>query len=161
MKSTLIIVLMFAVGATIADAQVDKLPVERVWQFALKQLRQTVAEWKDTLQYPRFTEPDGRWVSGSIQNWTSGFFPGCLWYAFEESGDPFFRAAAVRWTEGLESLKYLRNDHDIGFRIFCSYGNGYRLTKNNHYKDVILQAARTLMTRYDPVVGCIKSWDNR
>jgi hypothetical protein len=161
MHTMLMLVLMTTLGATYVHAQNERLPVERVWQFALKQLRQTVADWNDTLQYPRFTGRDGRWVPGSIQNWTSGFFPGCLWYAFEQSGDPSTRAAAMRWTEGLKSLQYFRNHHDVGFMIYCSYGNGYRLTKINQYKDVILQTARSLMTRYNPVVGCIKSWDNR
>jgi unsaturated chondroitin disaccharide hydrolase len=155
------IFLMVTIGATGANAQADKLPLDRVWQFAQGQLKQTVMEWKDSVQYPRCTGPDGKWITSPIQYWTSGFFPGCLWYAFEQSGDPSIRAAAMRWTAGLEPIQYFKNHHDVGFMIFSSYGNGYRLTKNSRYKDVILQTARSLMTRYNPVVGCIKSWDNR
>jgi unsaturated chondroitin disaccharide hydrolase len=161
MKMVLMTILMVAVGATCVNAQTDKLPIDRVWQFAREQLKRTVTEWKDTVQYPRSTGPDGQWLTTPIQDWTSGFFPGCLWYAFEESGDPFIRAAAIRWTEGLESIQYFKNHHDVGFMIFSSYGNGYRLANNNQYKDVIVQTARSLMTRYNPTVGCIKSWDNR
>jgi hypothetical protein len=161
MKILSTIILMVAVGEALANTQDEKLPMDRVWQFARQQLRRTATEWNDTIKYPRFAGPDGKWVTSPIQYWTSGFFPGCLWFAFEQSKDPFFRAAAMRWTEGLESLQYFRDHHDVGFMIFCSYGNGYRLTKNKQYKDVILQAARTLMTRYNPTVGCIKSWDKR
>ena len=161
MMSLLLTVLAVAAGAAVANAQTEKLPIDRVWQFARQQLKQTVTEWNDSVKYPRSTGPDGRWITGSSQYWTSGFLPGCLWYTFEEGGDPVIRAAATRWTEGLESLQFYRGHHDIGFMVFCSYGNGYRLTKNKQYKDIILQTARTLMTRYNPTVGCIKSWDNR
>ena len=161
MKILLMTVLTVTMSTTLAKAQAYKLPVDRVWQFARQQLNHAVSEWKDSIQYPRFTGSDGKWLAVPIQDWTSGFFPGCLWYAFEESGDPSLRAAAIRWTEGLESIQYLKSHHDIGFMIFSSYGNGYRITRNKQYQDVILQAARSLMTRYNPTVGCIKSWDNR
>ncbi len=161
MKMILMTVVMVTVGVTLANAQTQKLPIERVWKFARQQLKQTTTEWNDTVKYPKSTGPDGKWITSSIQYWTSGFFPGCLWYAIEESGDPILRAGATRWTDGLESLQFYGGHHDIGFMVFCSYGNGYRLTKNKQYKDIVLQTARTLMTRYNPTVGCIKSWDNR
>ena len=113
----------------------------------------------DALIYPQSTLPDGQWKKGSMRDWTSGFFPGCLWYAFEASKDSGFQRSAVRWTEELAPIQNYGGSHDIGFMIFNSYGNGYRLTKNEEYKKVILQTARTLMTRYSETVGCIKSWD--
>jgi unsaturated chondroitin disaccharide hydrolase len=157
----IVIVVMGVINSTSAKAQSEKLPLDRVWHFAQGQLKQTTMEWKDSVRYPKCTGADGKWITSPIQYWTSGFFPGCLWYAFEQSGDLSIRDAALRWTAGLEPIQYLRSHHDVGFMIFNSYGNGYRLTKNKQYKDVILQTARSLMTRYNPVVGCIKSWDNR
>ena len=59
----------------------------------------------------------------------------------------------------MESQKSSTSNTDIGFIIFCSFGNGYRLTGNQHYKDVILTAAHSLSMRYNPVVGCIRSWN--
>ena len=54
------------------------------------------------------------------------------------------------------SLKFLSHipayDHDLGFLVFCSYGNGYRLTKNPAYKQVILDTADTLATLFNPIV---------
>ncbi|HKL34205.1 MAG TPA: glycoside hydrolase family 88 protein, partial [Tangfeifania sp.] len=50
--------------------------------------------------------------------------------------------------------------HDLGFMVFCSYGNAYRLIGNEEYKDVILQASESLLTRFNPTVGCLKSWDH-
>jgi hypothetical protein len=69
------------------------------------------------------------------------------------------RNAAERWTSGLESQKFNNRTHDIGFMTMCSFGNGYRLTGNPHYKEVLLQAAQTLATRFNPKTGCIKSWE--
>jgi rhamnogalacturonyl hydrolase YesR len=43
--------------------------------------------------------------------------------------------------------------------IFCSYGNAHRLAPDPAYRDIIVQASRTLSTRYHPQVGLIRSWD--
>jgi hypothetical protein len=80
---------------------------------------------------------------------------------FEATKDSSFKKAAQRWTEGLKNLQSYGGSHDVGFMVFDSYGNGYRLTKDESYKEVILKTAKTLTTRYNPVVGCIKSWDKR
>jgi unsaturated chondroitin disaccharide hydrolase len=50
------------------------------------------------------------------------------------------------------------NDHDLGFQVFNSFGNGYRLTKNPAYKDIILKTADTMATLFNPKVGTIQSW---
>jgi unsaturated chondroitin disaccharide hydrolase len=79
----------------------------------------------------------------------------------ELTGDTSFRMQAERWTNGLTPLQYYSGSHDIGFMVFCSFGNGYRQTNDQEYKKVILQTANTLTSRFNPTVGCIKSWDNR
>lgn len=43
--------------------------------------------------------------------------------------------------------------------IYCSFGNGLRLTGDPEYKEVIVEAARSLSTRFRPVAGIIQSWD--
>ena len=110
--------------------------------------------------YPRHTVGrDGAWVQLPVTQWTSGFFPGTLWYAYELTGDPAWRARAERWTAGVESAKTRTDTHDVGFLLFPSFGNGWRLTKNPHYRDVLLDGTRSVATRFNPVVGAIKSWD--
>lgn len=93
------------------------------------------------------------------EEWTAGFWPGILWYDYEYTQDTAVLAAAEKYTA---SLKFLSEtpayDHDLGFLIFCSYGNGYRLTGNPEYKQVILNTADTLATLFNPVVGTILSW---
>lgn len=95
----------------------------------------------------------------SPEEWCNGFWPGILWYAYEATGDEKIRLYAEKYTESLEFLsRRPAFDHDLGFLMFCSYGNGYRLTHNQKYKQVILDTADSLATLYNPNVGTILSW---
>ena len=105
------------------------------------------------------TFENGQIVTANIRWWTSGFFPGSLWLLYEHTGDDKLREYAEHFTARLESLKDYRGTHDLGFMVFCSYGNGYRLTGNEAYKDVINQASASLATRFNPTVGAIRSWN--
>ena len=93
------------------------------------------------------------------KNWVSGFYPGTLWYLYEATADTSLRNAATDWTAGLEANQYLTNTHDLGFMMYSSYGNGYRLTGRPAYRDVLLRTAASLSTRFNPTVGSLKSWD--
>lgn len=109
----------------------------------------------------------GRLRFCSPTSWVSGFFPGVLWYLYEnarEGDDAVGNNAeellsyAKVFTERLDSVKWVTNNHDVGFMINCSFGNGLRLIGDPYYKEVMIQAARSLATRYNSRVGCIKSW---
>jgi unsaturated chondroitin disaccharide hydrolase len=152
-----------ALAASTVGAQTVKELTPKVFLHADVKLRASVRELGsgDTLRFPRATKANGEWGTVPITDWTSGFVPGCLWYLYEYSKDSSIRSAAERWTGKLEPIEYFTGNHDIGFMIFNSYGNAYRLTGNPAYKQVVLQAARTAMKRYNPRVGCIKSWENQ
>lgn len=94
-----------------------------------------------------------------IHDWTLGFFPGSLWYLYNYTKDDVWKKRAERFTLAIEDAKYNTENHDIGFVIQCSFGNGFRLTQNPHYKDVMIEAAHSLCTRFNPNVGCILSWN--
>ena len=111
--------------------------------------------------YPRTTGKDGQLIATPKNDWTEGFYPGCLWYIYEHNREESWKQSAVKWTEALEPMKKLTSHHDIGFLIYCSFGNGYRLTGKEEYKDVIIEAANSLTTRFSEVTGCIKSWNYR
>lgn len=102
---------------------------------------------------------DGKMKYINPQEWTSGFFPGSMWYLYELTGDEKWKQFGIKYTEALDTVKYLTNHHDVGFMIGCSYGNGLRLTKNEAYKDVIVQAAKSLSTRFHLQAGIIQSWN--
>ena len=103
----------------------------------------------------------GEFADKDIKWWCSGFYPGTMWYLYECTGDEQIRALAEKHTEQLESLQWYDKNHDIGFQIFCSFGNGYRLTGNKAYEKVVHNASATLITRYSPKVRSIRSWDSR
>jgi alpha-L-fucosidase len=94
------------------------------------------------------------------RDWTSGFFPGELWFLYEYTGNNEWKNQAQKFTTNIEREKTNGGTHDMGFKIYCSFGQGYRLTKDAHYKDVIIQSAKTLSTRFNPKVGVIRSWDH-
>ncbi len=112
---------------------------------------------------PRNITPgEVEWKTVGVHDWTSGFWPGILWYAYEYSGEESLKKEAEKFTEPIALIaNSSAQDHDIGFQVYCSYGNGYRLTGNKAYKEVILKAADTLATLYNPVVGAIHSWPYR
>ncbi len=113
----------------------------------------------DSTAIPRSVRRDGSLNGTPSRSWTSGFYPGELWLLYEYSGDERLKDAAQQWTQFVEKEKYDTHTHDLGFKLYCSFGQGYRLTRDPAYRDVILQASRTLIQRYDSTVGCLRSWD--
>lgn len=107
---------------------------------------------------PRTLDTNGVLVTCTPDWWTSGFFPGVLWYVYESTGDTSIAALARNFTARVEAQQYVTSHHDVGFMIYCSFGNGYRLTHDPAYREVIRTAATSLSTRFDPVVGAIRSW---
>ena len=149
---------MFGIPLLLAD-EANK-SMDHALQFAQGQLKKSVAQIKDPTLLVRSTAPDGSWKTIKASDWTSGFFPGLLWMASEYSSGSEFRPWAEKWTATLEEQKKNTGDHDVGFRIFCSYGNGYRLTHKADYQEVILATAASLATRFNPRVGCTRSWNH-
>ena len=112
------------------------------------------------LTNPRNSEPDGTLNLVPSKDWTSGFFPGELWFLYEYTQNNFWKKKAQQHTDILEKEKMNGSTHDMGFKVYCSFGNGYRLTQDEHYKEVLLQSARTLAMRFKPAAGIIRSWDH-
>lgn len=113
---------------------------------------------KDSLNLPRTIKQDGSYVMAGSDWWTSGFIPGTLWYLYENSMDTTFKAAAQNYTRRVEKEQYNTGTHDLGFMLYCSFGNGYRLINDTSYKAIMINGAQSLSTRFRPAVGCIQSW---
>lgn len=111
--------------------------------------------------YPRSINADGSLWTSDYKWWCSGFYPGSLWYVYEYTGDEKYKDLALKYQVSLEPLRYRTDDHDIGFQLMCSYGNCLRITGDTLCKPVILDGANSLATRFNPVVGCTKSWDTK
>jgi unsaturated chondroitin disaccharide hydrolase len=110
---------------------------------------------------PRTIDASGALVTSNSGWWTSGFFPGSLWYLYDYSKDEKFKDAAIQMTSRVEKEKNNTGTHDLGFMLYCSFGNGLRLTGDKSYNDVLVTGARSLSTRFRPNIGCIQSWGSR
>jgi rhamnogalacturonyl hydrolase YesR len=141
--------------------------VDNVFGYAEKQLAKAV-EVCDSVMAERWAQGDTvvaphKYENGELmmlkpKSWTSGFFAGSLWYMYEYTGQRQWKDAAMRFTSYIESEKKNGNTHDLGFKIGGSFGNGYRLTSDPAYRDVLIEAAYTLAGRFNPNVGCTLSW---
>lgn len=129
-------------------------------EFAAKQLRYAADTYPDPDKFPRSVHKDGTIDLVSASDWTSGFFPGELWLIYKFNHKSFFKDKAEAWTSALKSQQFNTSTHDVGFMMNCSYGNGLLLTHNKEYKKILIQSARSLASRFNPVVGAIKSWNN-
>ena len=109
---------------------------------------------------PRTLDKDSNLVLVPARDWTSGFFAGELWYLYEFTGKNEWKEKAQEFTAVMEPEKMNGTTHDMGFKIYSTFGNGYRLTNDPHYREVIIQSAKTLATRFKPIIGCIRSWDH-
>lgn len=132
--------------------------IDDVFSFAEVQYKNATDSLDLKKGMPRNAQPDGSWRQMPIRDWTSGFFPGCLWLIYENNPQDEWLKEAKKWTAPLEPLKTHDSLHDIGFMVYCSYGNGYRLTKDPEYKEIILTTADTLATRFRPSAQAIQSW---
>ena len=95
----------------------------------------------------------------SPYDWTSGFFPGSLWYLYDLTKDNKWKSRAIKFTEPLDTIQYWGGNHDVGFMIECSYGNALKNIDSKAYEKVIVQTARSLITRFRPKAGILQSWD--
>ncbi|MCB9911741.1 MAG: glycoside hydrolase family 88 protein [Planctomycetes bacterium] len=127
-------------------------------RFAEAQLAHSVS-YLAANQHARSTLAGGAWRYVGAQDWTSGFFAGCQWLMYERTQGEKWRLRATQQTLDLAGQQNNTGDHDIGFRIFLSYGNAFRCTGDPAYRDVLWTAAQSLATRFNPTVGCTRSWD--
>ncbi|MDE6624624.1 MAG: glycoside hydrolase family 88 protein, partial [Alistipes sp.] len=147
--------LFFAGCCADCDPKLDA--VKRGIDHARFQLAQTAAEFDTIPGFPRSLMPRFRVIDA--YDWTSGFFPGSLWQAYELTGDETLRAAAEQYTARLDTIQYYKGTHDLGFMVFCSYGQQQRLVGDEASAGVIVEAARSLSSRCNPAIGLIRSWD--
>ena len=127
--------------------------------FLESQLERDASTFADSLWVNPPKEKLGTRRNCNIYDWTSGFFPGSLWYAYELTGDADLKNEAIDYTNRMFPISKYKDNHDIGFMINCSYGNAMRLAPNDSIMDVIVETAENLCSRFNVQIGCIRSWD--
>ncbi len=136
----------------------DRIIIDSVFERANSQYKY-LAGLLPYNKFPRSAE-DNKLIARKSNDWCSGFYPGCLFYVYQKTQDSLLLLQAERSLAVLEKEKTNTTTHDLGFMMFCSFGNAYRITGNETYKNVIKESAYSLATRFDAVVGCIRSWDS-
>ncbi len=139
--------------------QGQAIDVKKQFDLAAQQYTLMLNSHPDLTKFPQSANPDGSPRDMKSDWWCSGFFGGSMWYLYEYTKDPKWKDAAHQWTMAVEKEKLNTTTHDLGFMLYCPFGNGYRLTKNEEYKDIMLTGAKSLATRFHPEYGVIKSWE--
>lgn len=93
------------------------------------------------------------------RDWTSGFFAGNLWQLYRLTGNEAYKNQAQKWTPFSKKESVNSNSHDVGFKVFCSFGEALKVENKEEYKAVIIKGAETLCIRFNAKVGAIRSWD--
>jgi Glycosyl Hydrolase Family 88 len=149
-----------ALAPAASEATTLQAAISHDLEFAAAQLKRTLAE-TPTRAYPSETGDDGRWRADGPNAWISGFFPGSLWLMYEATGKPRWRSAARARQKGIEPQQHTTATHDLGFMVHDSFGQGYRLTGNDHFRRVAVTAARSLAKRYSKAVRAIRSLNEK
>lgn len=144
----------------------QKVAIEKAFDHAARQTKVMLDELekskdplKPDLLFPRTVESGKLKLVGS-GDWTSGFFPGVLWYLYDFTKEESWKNQAVKYTSLVEKEKTNKSTHDIGFMIYCSVGTGFKLTGDKRYEAVIIEAAKSLASRFNSKTGTILSWDH-
>ena len=163
-KLFLLTSLLAVLGTAAANAQPTDEPmaqvVERGLNRAARQSLILAEAMKDQQGALPRTFEKGVLKTVSYDYWVSGFFPGVLWMLYEDTGNAEMRRFAEMYTERVEPAKRMKNTHDLGFMLYNSFGQGYRLTGNKHYLDVINEGTQSLLTRWNEKIGVMKSWQS-
>lgn len=134
-------------------------PITQIIDNAVEQESCQIKAMKGDTLNPRTLLPDSTIQYITPIDWTSGFFPGSMWYMAELTGDTLWQDIAKGQTMKVEEAKTLTWHHDIGFIIECSFGNGLRISGNKDYEAVIIEAAKSLSTRFREAPQAIQSWE--
>ncbi|WP_242203548.1 glycoside hydrolase family 88 protein [Aestuariivivens insulae] len=122
-------------------------------------LYDSVQQKKDSKYFLPRSIKNGQIRYAEAYDWTSGFYPGAMWYLYDLTGKNLWKERALEYTKKLDSVQYLKSIHDVGFMIECSYGNAIKFDNKQGYDSIIVQTAKSLATRYRPKAGIIQSWE--
>jgi len=136
----------------------DEVGIDTLLGLFVNKYREYITSHSDTTLFPRCYDNDSA-IMVPPGDWTSGFFPGILWNLYDFSGDDLFLYAAQSWTNTLKEECHNTSTHDVGFVINSSFGQAFRITRDESYREVLDTAAQSLASRYDDNLKCIKSLD--
>ncbi|MEV5876283.1 glycoside hydrolase family 88 protein [Streptomyces sp. NPDC052101] len=99
-----------------------------------------------------------KWVFSPNGDWVGGFWPGTLWMAYLYSKDETFRTLAIDSARRLAPRRTDTSTHDLGFLFYPSWVTAWRLTGDDSWRAGAIQAADSLIQRYNPRGHFIRAW---
>lgn len=165
-----VISLIFSLFSCVALAQTNnkRNPDKELLQTIEKNIKDAVAQYKLMAKnlpadsFPKTFYPQtGKYEFSNSEWWCSGFYPGTLLYLYQQTKDAALYTEAKRVLINLEKEKNNTGTHDLGFMMYCSFSNANRISPNPSYKNILLTSAKSLATRFNPNVGCIRSWNGK
>lgn len=111
--------------------------------------------------FPSACATNGKYRIKKNDDWTNGFWTGMLWIAYLYIKKDVFKNLAC---ENIKSFKqrldehFVLEHHDIGFLYSLSVGAGYQILEDESLKQVLIQAADVLTTRFQQKGGFIQAW---
>lgn len=104
---------------------------------------------------------EGKLKHSSSSWWCSGFYPGTLLLLSEATNTEKLLNLAKDKLKYLEKEQFNKGTHDLGFMLFCSFGNALRLTGDSvKYQPVLLTGAESLSSRFSQITNTIRSWNH-
>jgi unsaturated chondroitin disaccharide hydrolase len=161
MKKHLIYLLVLAMCPALSGQIISKRSLQLLADESAQQYHVLKTTLNGADAFPRtYNKVDQKLVTSKSDWWCSGFYPGSLLYLSELTGDTVLLHEAQRLFVPLAKGQFNTSTHDLGFMMYCSFGNAYRLDPKQEYKQILINSAKSLAARFNPTVGCIKSWDS-
>ena len=143
-----------------SNKKLMKQLIDNDLKFAAKQYQVLMKKVPPDVMPRNYDPKKDQLATSNTKWWCSGFYPGTLWMIYDATRDSIIKREAENRLAILEKEKTYTGNHDLGFMMYCSFGNAYRITNKAEYKDVIFTAASSLATRYRPSIQSIQSWDS-
>lgn len=152
------VLLLLASSFCFAQSEMKQL-IEEQFNFAKQQYKVMDANIPQGLTPQSYDAEKKKFIGQGVKWWCSGFYSGSLWYIYEQTKDEETKKNAEKALKILEPNQTFTGNHDLGFMMFCSFGNAYRITQDPAYKAIIQRSAQSLATRFRPSINAIQSWD--
>ncbi|MFL1011140.1 glycoside hydrolase family 88 protein [Flavisericum labens] len=162
MNKTVLAILVFATMVMSCEQKTDPLiaKIDKALNIASNQYESMVERLPEG-RYPKtYHANSDKFKTSNSGWWCSGFYPGTLLYLHEALNKPTLKEEAESVFSYLRKEQYNTSTHDLGFMMYCSFGNAQRLNPKPEYKEILMNSAKSLATRYNDTVKCIRSWDS-
>ncbi len=140
----------------------NKGNIKKELDWIIEKLKQNIKSYGEA--YPSPATYNEKYQIIENREWTTSFWTGMLWIAYEYTNDEEFLNIAKINTESFINrlnTKYEIEHHDIGFLYTLSTVAAYKVTGESKYREASIKAADLLIERFIPQAGFIQAWGKK